>query len=262
MATTYRQAGDLIKALVDKVMTQCHVPLKEAGVTVNTVIAAKDSKRDGAMVALKQNGIPIAAKMGIVSLQDRSRGVEDAKLVIDDYAWDRLSSTRREALIDHELQHLALVMIRPTKKNGYQKGVKFDDLSRPCLRIRPHDWELSGFQAVVERHQEESIEAFQFATFKDEYGQLNLFGPSTYDVVSRSVKGGKTRAEVEKQYDKLTAPSKFSDLKLGIELPISYEGAQTATDTLTSSSACRNRKHKTCKGPCGCDCHKGEVEAQ
>ena len=36
--------------------------------------------------------------------------------------------------------------------------VKRDDLDRPKLRLRPHDWEIGGFGLIVSRHGANSLE--------------------------------------------------------------------------------------------------------
>lgn len=175
MATTYTECGDEVQRLIQQVMLKHHAELANAKVTIHAIGARRESKRDGAIEALKIEGLPVAAKIQISSLQDRSRGMADAKLTIDLLGWDTMPVSRKEALIDHELMHISLVQLRATKKNPYAKGPRFDDLGRPVLKIRTHDWRLTGYAAVVERHGEASLEAAAFMHFRAEYGQLNLF---------------------------------------------------------------------------------------
>lgn len=175
MATTFQECGDEVTRLINQVMTKHHKELADAHVTIHAIGARRESKREGAIQALKAEGLPVAAKIQITSLQDRTRGVADAKLTIDMLGWDMMATTRKEALIDHELMHLSVVQLRATKKNPYAKGVRFDDLGRPMLKIRPHDWRLTGYAEVVERHGEASVESAAFMHFRAEFGQLNLF---------------------------------------------------------------------------------------
>lgn len=177
MGTTYERAGKGIEAMVQRAVETYHPELQKEGVSIDVTVARRESKKEGDCHALKRNGYLIDAKIQITSLQDRSRGIADAKLTIDAFEWDRSTDRRRVALIDHELEHLDLVPIRPTKKNAFATGNKRDDLGRPCLRSRPHDWELTGFKDVAERHGEHSHEAIQFVNFRAEYAQLNLFAP-------------------------------------------------------------------------------------
>ena len=180
--TTYEQAGDVIKALVAKVLSQNHPELAKEKVTIDTIVARRESRKEGAIVALKKDGHAVLAQIKITSLQDRSRGIADAKLVIDDYGWLRLSDVRKTAVIDHAMEHLTLAKSRASKRNGYFSGPKRDDLGRPMLKIRPHDWVLTGFKSVTERHGDNSVEANQFTAFKAEFGQLNLFGADVLQI--------------------------------------------------------------------------------
>ncbi len=255
MSMTYREAGDLIKALVDKVTQQSHPELAREHVTISTVIASRDTKKLGACQALKDRGLPIAAKTSITSLADRARNLPDAKLLIDDFAWQRLSSQRREALIDHELEHLDVLTIRPTKRNGFASGTKYDDLGRPCLKLRPHDWELTGFQSVAERHAEASIEAMQFAAFRDEYGQLNMFGPSVLQIAEKG------------QHDEDMPPfskalqKQLAGAKLGPGVKVTDGEGHVLHDTPLLSRACAARHHAQCKvKDCSCEHHGKEKQ--
>lgn len=259
MSTTYREAGDLIKALADKVMQQSHPELVKDHVTISTIIASRESEEEGDMVALRLHGLPVAAKTSITSLADRARGIADAKLMIDNYAWSRLSDARKLALLDHELEHLALRTIKPTKKNHYASGTKFDDLGRPCLKIRPHDWEITGFQAVAERHGDSSIEAMQFAAFRDEHGQLNMFGPSVLQIAEKASNGNELppfSKALKKQLDN-------ADLGSGVKIS-DGEGNVLHDSTIDLSTACAGRHHSRCKyEKCQCDCgHPNRKEAE
>lgn len=230
MSTTYERAPKAIEALVQTALEKYHPELRKEEVTVDTLIVRRtQGKHHFDVHALKRSGYLIDAKIQITSLQDRSRGISDAKLTIDAYEWDRMSDKRKAALIDHELEHLDLVPIKPTKKNGFQTGNKRDDLGRPCLRSRPHDWELTGFKDVAVRHGEHSHEAMQFANFRAEYAQLNLFGPP--DLLKIADGNGKAK--------KVRVPA------------------------ASKSKACRNRHHAVCKTDgCRCLCHKAQgVEA-
>lgn len=181
MATTYQECGDEVDRLIRQVMEKHHKELFDQKVTIHAIGARRESKKEGSVPALKSDGMIVAAKVQITSLQDRSRGITDAKMTIDMLTWDTMAITRKEALIDHELMHLTVAHQKPTKANDWDKSVKFDDLGRPMLKARPHDWRLTGFAAVVERHGEASVESSQFLSFRAEFGQLNLFSPSVME---------------------------------------------------------------------------------
>lgn len=161
--TTYQAADGTVADLVQRVMREHHPALADTGVTVSVVMAAKETEEEGAVPALKRNGLDIAAKIQVASLVDRARGLPDTKLTVDQFAWDRLAERSRIALIDHELEHLQLVG-------------ETDDLGRPKLKLRPHDWELTGFARVVERHGEAALESQQVARFRADFAeQLSLW---------------------------------------------------------------------------------------
>lgn len=181
MGTTFREADDVIQKMVLGAIEKYHKEtLAKNGVRVNVLIASRESKKLGVIPALREKGIDVQATIQVTSLKDRARGQADANLVIDEYNWDRIANGRREALIDHMLEHLEIGSTKPTKKNAFATGTKFDDLGRPCLRIRPYDWRIVGFEKTAERHGEASVEARMFNAFSEEYGQLLLFDPARF----------------------------------------------------------------------------------
>lgn len=175
MPVTFEMPTNTDLQMLESAMKEYHEELTRQGVTVQMMFAEVIDKESGELEhALKLHGLFIAGKTKVTSLEDRARGIQDAKILIDRKSWTEMSPSRRRALIDHELQHLEIV------RDG--EGIpRFDDLNRPKLRIRPHDWELTGFQEVVERHGEASNEAAQFRYFADAFGQLNLFAPNAVD---------------------------------------------------------------------------------
>lgn len=247
MPTTFERAPKAIEAMVQHALEKYHPELHKEGVTIDCMIARGIDKDEMDCHALKRGGYAIDAKTQVTSLVDRARGIADAKLTIDSFDWNRMSDKRKAALIDHELEHLDLVAIKPTKKNGFEEGWKRDDLGRPKLRIRPHDWELTGFKDVVERHGENSHEAAQFAAFRDEYGQLNMFGPNVLQIaiensvnLNKGLKG--ENGKKPKQTVMTATPSGNAALDL--------------------SRACARRHHKDCTyRECRCECgHPGRKE--
>jgi hypothetical protein len=147
--------------VIRAMMAKYHEDLKKAGVTIECLLA---SNEDGN--AVKLHGWPCYATIKVMSYKDRVAGSADARMVIDLDKWADLHENERNALVDHELQHLELVL---DKFNH----VKTDDIGRPKLRLRPHDYELSGFNSVVRRHEDASIEVRNFIGFAtSEDGQM------------------------------------------------------------------------------------------
>ena len=141
MGKTYHRAGDGVDWLIRQVMENNHPDLHREGVTVGALRVFSD---DGA--PLKSKGYPAVADIKPTSLEDRVRGLPDAKLRLDGSAWSDMTPEARTALIDHELTHLELVCDKETGD-----PVR-DDHNRPRLKSRPHDWEIGGFDEVVRRH--------------------------------------------------------------------------------------------------------------
>lgn len=170
MSVIYEQAPEAeVGAMVARVMAEHHKHLHELGVTIETLFARKYNKDEEPEAAIVIRGQVCGAKISISSLQDRVRGIADAKLIIDaEYGWERLAPSRREAMIDHELCHLQLAV----DKDG---NPKVDDHGRPKLKVRHHTFEISGFPEVMERHGEAAIEVHMIKVFAEEWGQYCLF---------------------------------------------------------------------------------------
>src|SRR4051794_22985186 len=99
MPTTYEKAGPEINDEVTAVMRRLHSGLAEAGVTIETLLAANE---DGPAVML--HGWPCKATIKVNSLKDRAAGCCDARLTLDAETWASGFEDERAALLDHELQ--------------------------------------------------------------------------------------------------------------------------------------------------------------
>ncbi len=162
MPTTYTTADDDVIELMKEVMRRHHTPLFDAAVRVGVLMAASDTGD-----AVTHGGYPALATMKVVSLKDRVLKGVDAEMVIDRRAWEELPEASREAVLDHELSHIAL------KKYGYapvkdshgeptgELEISFerDDLDRPKLGSVKGDWNTGdGFAAVIQRHGRAAVE--------------------------------------------------------------------------------------------------------
>lgn len=139
------------------VMEKHHHPLKEAALNLTVIVAhgPRDQNGDQCGPALTHGGYEAMATIKIVSLKDRSLpGMGDAILTLDGDRYDELSEQTFEALIDHELFHLILVV----DKDG---AIVRDDLGRPKLRMRKHDIQIGGFSQIIQKHKQHALEATQ-----------------------------------------------------------------------------------------------------
>lgn len=173
MATYARADAEALRIVKDQ-MEKYHSELLDAEVTIDVLFAhaSVDENGDQKGVALKHHGYRAAAVVRIVSLKDRTKGMADAEIVIDGDEWPTIPDDQRDALIDHELTHLEL------KLDDETGLVVRDDLGRPKLKMRLHDWQFGFFDAVVRRHGLASPESLQINNFLDDPArkQLYLFG--------------------------------------------------------------------------------------
>lgn len=164
---TYRNMTDEVGGLVKDVMRQYHTDLAERGVTVEVIGAFADTDDAGQPrgPALKHHGWPALATVKINALKDRVAGMSDARITLDGDRWPELNHERQLALIDHELEHLEIV-------RDSAGGVKLDDAGRPKLTMRPHDFELGGFESVVNRHKRNAPETDVYEGIYKKFTQL------------------------------------------------------------------------------------------
>lgn len=163
MPTTHTPAGDNVIARMNKVMRKYHGHLVTEKASVGVLMARNE---DGE--AVKVGGYPCAALVRKVSLKDRAAGLPDAQIIIDEIRWEELDDAEKDALLDHELEHLKIA----TDQNGQPKR---DDLDRPKFNLAKHDAQIGIFRCVIERHGEKALDAQIAAKFVDEYGQLLLW---------------------------------------------------------------------------------------
>ena len=151
--------------IVKDVMARHHEELHAHGVTI-TVLEVGEHDRNGILVpALKHNGYQAAGTIKITSIKERILGISDAILSIDMATWEGFDDNEKAAVIDHELQHLEIVK---DKKTGHSMS---DDIGRPKLKARLHDWQLGGFRVIAERYGSKSIEVQAVEACRDENGQ-------------------------------------------------------------------------------------------
>lgn len=147
MAKWYQRADKGLHKIVESVMKQHHRALHDAGVKVDVIFIDSDSDH-----ALKLRGRPCLATVGILSLKDRAMGRGDAEITIDKTSYAGWGPEELRAVIDHELTHL---VPKIDKKSG---KVARDDLDRPKLCMRMHDYEFGWFEETVQRYGAASAE--------------------------------------------------------------------------------------------------------
>lgn len=130
--------------------------------------------------ALTKNGVKALGICRKLPLKDRAMGRADAEISIDGDWWETATDDDRRALLDHELHHIAV------------KSSDRDDLGRPKLGMRPHDFEFGWFKVIAQRHGMASQEQKQARRMMDEGGQF--FWPDIH--AAESTKGRMAKLEV------------------------------------------------------------------
>lgn len=181
---TFRTAPDDAQTMLREVVADFHPELAEAGVRIKLLSAhARRSEATGEPVgvALKLHGYPCLAIAKIMPHEKRVAGTDDAQISIDGDRWDDLTEPEQRALLDHEINHFALVRTKPKKKKGkrgqpptFEGGgeILLDDCHRPRLKMRLHDVELGAFRVIAERHGENAPEVKLIRQLVDSSGQL------------------------------------------------------------------------------------------
>jgi hypothetical protein len=162
MAKTYDQAPDEVRDRVMTLMKRFHPDLLKVKLRVDLLMASNDT--EGAH-AVTHGGYPALAMVRIVGAKERAKDVGDAEITIDRDAYEAMDGAARDALLDHELYHLALVL----DKNDQPKR---DGHGRPKLKMRKHDRQFGWFDEIARRHREHSHEVKQATEMFEEAAQL------------------------------------------------------------------------------------------
>lgn len=143
MSKVYSKAPSGVAERVAHLLKVFHRPLHDAGLRVDLVSVADNDPDNDA--PLKLNGYPCAAVVRVIGLKDRSKGAGDVEVVIDEARYIQMNDGEKDALLDHELEHIELQL----KKNG---RVAIDACGRPKCKMRLHDVQFGWFRSIAERH--------------------------------------------------------------------------------------------------------------
>ncbi len=171
MPTTYRRCDQSVSDLASELLVKydSHKPLVESRARIDFVFACADLDEDGHPMAdaLKKNGIKALGITRKLGGKDRALGRGDAEIALDHYWWTQQASEEQQrALLDHELHHIAVVLQKETGR------ARLDDMGRPVVRLRKHDFEFGWFSVIAARHGEHSIERIQAREIVEIAGQL------------------------------------------------------------------------------------------
>ena len=158
MSTTFQKCPELVSVIAGEILQkfETHKPLIDSGVGVDFVFAyAEKDEKTGEPIgdALSKNGVKALGICRKIPLKDRAMGRADAEICIDGDWWEEATDEERRALLDHELHHIAIKIDK--------RGLVRDDLGRPVLQLRKHDFEVGWFKVIAARHGDNSQERLQ-----------------------------------------------------------------------------------------------------
>ena len=161
---TFLRCDESVNAMAKSLIAEfdTHHPLNARGVIIDFVFAFPDKDDDtGEAIndAITKGGMKCLGLCRKIPLKDRALGRGDAEITLDGDWWGGATTEEARALLDHELTHL-----RVMDEN--------DDLGRPILKLRKHDFEVGWFGIVAKRHGSASQEQIQAKTIMDRAGQL------------------------------------------------------------------------------------------
>lgn len=167
MPTTYQRCDESVLEIAKELWREfeTYEPMTDAGVKIDFVFAFAEKDDNGNVLgdALKHHGCKALGICKKLSLKDRALGRGDAEISIDGDWWQNASHDERRALLDHEMYHIKVTSQR-------------DDLGRPVIKMREHDYEFGWFSCIAARHGLFSQERIQAAKMMDQAGQF--FWPS------------------------------------------------------------------------------------
>lgn len=139
MATTFDKGDEEINTRIAAVIKDHFPDLLDARVNIKVLFATSDEPP-----AIKHGGYAADAMIRINNLKERTLGNGDALMIVDKRAYDELTSERqRDGLMHHELHHL---IVKRDKESG---AILRDDLNRPRLGMRKHDYQIGFFRETA-----------------------------------------------------------------------------------------------------------------
>lgn len=166
--STYQRCPQSVPDMAAEILCKYveHKSLLTGRVKIDYVFAYADEDEHGMKRgdAIRHHGVKALGLCRRIGLKDRALGRGDAEIMLDGDWWQKASEAEQRALLDHELHHLEVRM------NQFGQ-IAFDDLQRPKLNLRPHDFEFGWFAVIAQRHKEASQERKQAKTILDSAGQ-------------------------------------------------------------------------------------------
>lgn len=147
--TIYEIAPTEANELAQSIIKEHYPELEEAALTIDFLMAFNNKT-----FPVKAGGYPALACIKNMNLMNRVKGSADVQITIDGEAWKSLSPRQKEALLSHEIHH---VIIKRDKENN----IKRDDIDRPLIKMKKHDYQMGWFRDIALRYGEDSPEVYQ-----------------------------------------------------------------------------------------------------
>ncbi len=141
-------------AVLNRMMADHHRRLAAEKVRVAVLMIHPPVNKDGDKIgpAIKHAGVEVAGRIKVATARERVLAEVEAIMEIDAEFWDTLVIESQAALIDHELEHLVILIDKEGVTRRHPGNL-------PVLATQPDDWMLTGFRSVVDRHGAHALEA-------------------------------------------------------------------------------------------------------
>lgn len=186
---SFEKADREVIRMAEELISQFHKQLSEAAVRITYMIAWPCLDESGSPMedAITKGGMKCLGLTRKNATRHRKEGLADATITLDGPYWDLAETEQRRSLLDHELQHIAVV---PDGQNDKGEAVyKRDNAGRPIIKLRKHDLEIGWFKACAVRHGVYSQERMQANQLMADNGQY--FWPDIIAIVS--ARGSRTQ---------------------------------------------------------------------
>jgi len=194
MSRIYKPADPEVVELVRKVLVaECQqIAGMQPEIIIETLFAFESKP---GKPALTKGGYPCVGMIRVVTEEHRAAAAPDVILTLDGYRWSKLSSEEQYAVIHHELYHLVPVNLKPATGDAKGWYCAVDGLGRPKIRLRRHDWQIGGFNKIVELHGDHAIEWQEVERVHEAFHQRLLpFTVEAVDGVAQFTERGAKRA--------------------------------------------------------------------
>jgi hypothetical protein len=164
---TFERCPTEVTDLANSILVEheTHSPLLDARVKIDFVFAYSDKDDAGQPKnnALTHHGCKALGISRKIPLKDRALGRGDCEVALDGDWWVLADEKEKAALLDHEMHHFAVKIDK--------RGLVRDDLGRPVIQLRKHDYEFGFFNIIAQRNGEHSQERKYARNMMDAAGQ-------------------------------------------------------------------------------------------